>query len=399
MYKTKHTPDWFAEAILSMDESLEVDDFSTEDVLYDAADTFLNELAKHHDPALLDRRLELAGFYRRFHNRWQRAFDTLEFVVQAHEEAGVLFKSYHDLKFPTDEEKTYEYSALILLHARACQVAREVLVLITAGYADGAMARWRALYEMATVAEFIREHGEETAERFLKYRVVETYKQGRKYEEHYEELGFEPLEDDALDRLSEQVDKLTDKYGNSYYSNWGWAEQDLEEDAHRGEVAKQVGTVKFSPFYAMASNSVHGGSKGSQERLALRKSVQETLLPLGPQEAGFTDPAQLTSLMLHRVTAALLELGEDPHWTAVTEALEQIAHEVPGAFVADPFETAIKESSEEIAEVIVDRVKQEIKEREDIDGLGDLEVDNLDIDDILEDIFGWESTEENNRED
>ena len=39
------------------------------------------------------------------------------------------------------------------LHARACQIAREVLTLLYAGFAEGAMARWRALHELAVLSQ------------------------------------------------------------------------------------------------------------------------------------------------------------------------------------------------------------------------------------------------------
>lgn len=389
MYTGADTTAWYAPAVLSMVvrnglENGKIDD----DRLESAADVFLDELAERYDEALVERRLRLTGFYQRFHSRWQDAFETLEFGILVHEAAGVLFKHNHDLKYPSDEAKSYEYSALIILHARACQVSREVMTLIKGGYADGALARWRALYEMATVAEFIEEHGDETAERFLKYRIVETFRDGKKYEKYHEGLGFDPLEDGVIESLEEAVEELTDEFENSFKSHWGWAEQDLEEDTSRRRVAEEVGTAKFLPFYAMASNAVHGGSKGSQERLGLRKSVQEEVLPLGPSDVGFEDPAQLTSLMLHRVTAALLGLGEGPHWNVMVKGLEKIAHEMPGTFVAAPIESAIKESSGELAEAIVERVKEEIVDREGVERLKDVDVEEVDMGEVLEDVSG-----------
>lgn len=49
MYKTKRTPDWYAEAVLSMDDHVEFEGAPTDDLIHDAADIFLDELAKHHD--------------------------------------------------------------------------------------------------------------------------------------------------------------------------------------------------------------------------------------------------------------------------------------------------------------------------------------------------------------
>jgi hypothetical protein len=388
-----NTANWYVSSVLSMADDVEFDSEEQDDSIHDdAADVFLNKLSKRHDSALFDRRLRLTGFYQRFHDRWQDAFETLDFTILVHEQAGVLYKSVHDLKYPSDEEKSYEYSALVRLHARACQVAREVLTLIKAGYADGAVARWRALFDMATVAVFIADHGDKTAERFLKYRGVETLREGKEYQEYHEDLGFAPLEDSVMDSLRERVEGLTNEYGNSFKSNWGWAEQDLREDASRRVVAREAGTVEFTPFYAFASNAVHGGSKGTQYRLGLTDETQDELLPLGPTDIGFTDPAQLTSLMLHRVTAALLQLGEEPYWAVMTKALDDIAHEVPEMFTP-PVESSIEEASSELTEVIMERVKEQITEREEIENLEDIEIEDIDIGEILEDVFNLDSNQ------
>lgn len=386
--------DWYASAVLSTVERAGIDDEEGDAERLDtAADIFLDELAARHDTALFDRRRQLTEFYQRFHTRWRDAFEMLEFVILAHEQAGVLYKSIHDLKYRSDEEKSYEYSALVTLHARACQVAREVLALIKAGYADGAMARWRALFEMASVAEFIADHGDETAERFLKYRVVETFREARKYEQYHEDLGFAPLEDGVIENLRDRVEELTDEYGNSFKSHWGWAEQDLDEDASRRVVAREAGTVQYTPFYALASNAVHGGSKGSQYRLGLTDETQGDLLLLGPTDVGMTDPAQLTSLMLHRVSAALLELGEESYWGVMATALEEIAHEVPGMFVTMPAELSTREESGELADAIAEQLEAEIMSEHDAERLEDVDVEDINIEEILGTVFGLDSDE------
>jgi hypothetical protein len=353
-------------------------------------DVFLDELSEQHDLALVDRRVRMAGFHQRLHGRWRDAFGALEFAILAHEQAGVLYKSVHDLKYPNDEDKSYEYSALVKLHARACQVAREVLTLIKAGYADGAIARWRALFEMATVAGFIVNHGDETAERFLKYRVVESFKEAKEYERYHEDIGFPPLEEGLMDNLREQVEELTNEYENSFKSNWGWAEQDLEEDASRRVVANEAGTVEFTPFYAFASNAIHGGSKGTQYRLGLTDETQDELLLSGPTDVGFTDPAQLTSLMLHQVTAALLELGEEPYWEVMTGALDEITDEVPTMFVTTPIKSSMQEVRGELTEAIMEQVEEQMRERENVEEFEDVDMDDIPIGEILEEVFDLE---------
>ena len=49
---------------------------------------------------------------------------------------------------------------LLIRLVRACQVTDEIICLLENGFADGAMARWRTLHEIAVVAVVISQHGE-----------------------------------------------------------------------------------------------------------------------------------------------------------------------------------------------------------------------------------------------
>jgi len=72
---------------------------------------------------------------------------------------------------------------MLRLHIRACQVTNEIIILLENGYADGAMARWRTLHEIATVAAVIAKFGDELAERYVHYQIVESTKALTAYEQ------------------------------------------------------------------------------------------------------------------------------------------------------------------------------------------------------------------------
>lgn len=63
--------------------------------------------------------------------------------------------------------KEYTYWALTNIHGRACQVYEEILCLVENGFADGAFARWRTLYELGIIGDFIRSNGEVVAKAYL----------------------------------------------------------------------------------------------------------------------------------------------------------------------------------------------------------------------------------------
>ena len=64
------------------------------------------------------------------------------------------------------QDRQYLLNALSMIHGRACQQFLEITFLLKAGFADGAYARWRSLYELSIIAEFISNTGEKMAESY-----------------------------------------------------------------------------------------------------------------------------------------------------------------------------------------------------------------------------------------
>ena len=97
---------------------------------------------------------ELRGFRDRLARRWREPLGGLGMMLtiarEFGEAAGLRLQKAHE------EEDRHLVAVLVRLHARACQVADEVLTLIAAGFAEGAIARWRTLHEIAITAMHIR---------------------------------------------------------------------------------------------------------------------------------------------------------------------------------------------------------------------------------------------------
>ena len=53
-------------------------------------------------------------------------------------------------------------------------MADEIICLLENGFADGAMARWRTLHEIAIVAIVLSKHGEDIAQGYLDHQAVES---------------------------------------------------------------------------------------------------------------------------------------------------------------------------------------------------------------------------------
>jgi hypothetical protein len=139
-----------------------------------AADVMLKEL-KRHAPAQVNKiRSDRDAFKSRLHKPWKKAFEILDLYLAACNECGSSFnKEYRQTAAKEDD---FVFDVVTRLQARGCQIGLEVMTLLEGGFADGAHARWRTLHEIACVAMFVKNHGQEVAERYLLHDIVETCK-------------------------------------------------------------------------------------------------------------------------------------------------------------------------------------------------------------------------------
>jgi hypothetical protein len=121
----------------------------------------------------------------------KEAIDLLElFLIMNREIGGDFAKNYIENHDNTDED--HQFQALLRLHIRACQTTHEILTLIKHGFADGAYARWRNLYETAAIALFIQQKNG-AGERFLDYRHIEDYHRARTHQKYTKQPKYAEL--------------------------------------------------------------------------------------------------------------------------------------------------------------------------------------------------------------
>lgn len=105
-------------------------------------------------------------FLARQNQKWGEAFVASDALYICIIESA---ESYRDYVIETyGQEVSYLYHALANIHGRALQIYAEIMCLNKNGYADGAYARWRSLYELSVIATFISKYGEKVAEAFVK---------------------------------------------------------------------------------------------------------------------------------------------------------------------------------------------------------------------------------------
>jgi len=256
----------------------------------------INKKAKQ---VLKNQRKDIALFKKSLVKRWGVAFDLLEHFIAFNLEYGMIVsESYRK------NNKDVKFETLIRLHARSCQMSFEILELLKGGYADGALARWRSLYEITVISKFLRDKPEELCQKYLDYSKVEGYQEAIEFQKNYVELEEEPLSDIELKELEDEIQYLKTKYGEEFVKPYGWTAPYLDKSKRNFAGIESTLNIKYlRSYYKMANNYVHGGAKACLNVMGVYK--QDKVMLAGPSNYGLADPAQLTALALFYTTFTL----------------------------------------------------------------------------------------------
>jgi hypothetical protein len=299
-----------------------------------AKDIFLT-LKEGMPTKLEERRAERAEFEVHIRNVWGKPLDLLEIFLELCIETAMLFHENMDAHIAPENKHLYQ--ALLRLHARGCQVGAEILTLLNSGFADGAHARWRTLYEITIVAWFISEKGDNVAERYILHDTIESYKAMNVYQKCYERLGYNPCNEEEITEVKTAVQELCERFGSDFKENYGWASEALHLKKPRFlDIENATNFDHWRAHYKLASHNIHAEPKGIVFKLGmpLKTPGKICLLP-GPSDAGFIDPADCTAISLYQLTCALLVIGirSNPIWGIIAEILGMLEKEIGQAFL------------------------------------------------------------------
>jgi hypothetical protein len=303
----------------------------TKKICAEVSTNVLETLLERAPDMLAEHRSERTRFEGTIAGVWGEALDLLEtFLVVCIEAGDDVNRRQWDAAVREDD---HCFHALIRLHARACLVSSEILTLLRAGYPSGAHARWRTLHELAVVSYFIREHGNEVADRYLRHEVIQSYKSAISHRRHAAALAEEPLTDDDFNALKAERDQLVVEFGTGFCKDYGWAASALPgSGATFAEIEMAVDLDHFRPYYKMASNAVHPNALGSFFDLGLAEN--EHILLAGPSTRGLADPGAGTCLSLLQTSVCLLGHRIDVDELVVMLLLQQLGPKVQDAFLS-----------------------------------------------------------------
>lgn len=261
---------------------------------------------------------EFGGRLRHF---WLNSLDSFEELVASCAELGDLVA--REYATPTNL-----FAALNLLRTRAVQVGWEVHTLASAGYADGAYARWRTLHELAVVTELLKKFGEDVATRYLEHACVKNRKVLRDYNECCEQLGYPPISEAEIVRSEEVKNQLIARYGSDFGNDWGWAADACEKgDPSFFDLRRKSGYAHWKAHYGMANHAIHAGPHGVLFRLG--HPLNSDPLPLsGPSLIGIGTPLDAAAGALMHTTFSFVgavRTEPDPNLDLGLEVTSSIA--------------------------------------------------------------------------
>lgn len=293
------------------------------DLIYKEVMKSLGEFKKVHHK-------DLKGFLKRHHYLWGELTILMSYYITLSEEIGEEIKK----KASKQEAFNHKSAALINIHARSLQISREILHLVEGGFADGAISRWRSLFELAVVALFLGEENDEMSERFLNHEILKAKKNAYDYKSSYKKLKQKPLGRKYFANLRKSSQSLITQYGKDYKFKGGfeWIPANcLKRGKYRDRTFRaleaHVGMEHWHPYYNLSSDTIHSGAKGFY-RVGLWDEAQYDVLLTGRTDHGFEDPIQNTVIMLGIINSKLLYVNTDFESILMLNALHKILNKI-----------------------------------------------------------------------
>lgn len=274
---------------------------------------------------------DLAGFRTRLESRWGKPLGQLRMLLTMAREWGQW--TYTRQNSSKSTGKMVLKDILTRQHVRACQVADEILCLLENGFADGAMARWRTLHEIAVVAAVISRHGEDIAKRYLAHQAIESKRAMNKYLDCCQQLGYKPVSARTVKKVEKAYDAAIVKYGEAFKSDYGWAAEYLKKKRPTfADLEAEAGRAEMRSYYQMGNDNVHAGIKSMYVRLGLVGNYDGLLA--GRSNGGLMEPGQNTAYTLMQISITACSSEPNLDDLVVADMMRMLRDEIPRSFYA-----------------------------------------------------------------
>jgi hypothetical protein len=266
-----------------------------------------------------------SAFARRNYKRWKGAFELLQAFVSGSAELG---EPWMKRLLKNDGVLRHKLDVLTTNHAKAILISKEILCLMENGFADGALARWRSLHEVAVVMSVLGLGDEDMSRRYKASWHVQALKAMRQYREHQGRANLEPVSDDDMEMLRRTSEEALQEFGEDLKFEYGWAASLTGiPKATLVDLEQRVGLDHWRPRVKWASHYIHAGYKWPLSYLGLAET-RERMLLAGQSNSGFIDPGHQTAISLCICNAAYFGLDSTPAAVAVMKCFGMIVDNI-----------------------------------------------------------------------
>lgn len=265
---------------------------------------------------LAERRPEQIGFEERNYLRWGKAFDLLDSIWVACEETGRKFNEYNRPQAVREVDHVFE--ALAYLNAKVLLVSAEMICLMRGGFADGALARWRTIYELNVIALLLRQEGETLAIRYLAHSRVQAWERIK------DEFDPAVATTDDWNRKAD-AEAAMSRFGEKMRLHYGWAREITKKDKPTfASIEALIDHEHAKPLYQAASQHIHSNHRFSSDLLGMSEATGERLL-VGPSNSGMVTPLVLCAYSMVQSLSTFILHYPNIDRSAIVLALTRLA--------------------------------------------------------------------------
>jgi|TARA_R110000851_G_scaffold90253_2_gene196881 hypothetical protein len=283
----------YAESLLNKDGK----EYNVNDVLDKAVGLFLDSSRANEKAQIAQHGANHQSFIERNLARWEGGFDKLDLFYITAQEAGVVFQE--NFTSIPDLENDPLLGVLMRQHAHACRITSEIIHLLKGGYADGALARWRTLFEISVNCLIINKHGKDAAIDFVRNGQIKNVEGIEEYQKTAQDMNLEPYSDEYLNQaLALKAELAGDE------KSFHWARK-YANGSKIEKLREYIGLGAWSHNYKLASRNIHADYTEMRSLLGMSEASEEVLL-VGQSNSGITYPAHLTVISLLQITASFV---------------------------------------------------------------------------------------------
>lgn len=238
-------------------------------IFVDTLDTMAGKTTRYMRDTMYEQvigfRAEEQEFLARQEQKWYKAFVASESMyIMTLDSAETYREDISQLSQDELKKHCYTFNALLYIHGRALQQFLEIITLMKNGFADGAYARWRSMYELAIISSFIIENGEKVAESFIK---------SSETNDRYE--------------WARSSDLFTEKKKYITFN-------DIQKKCN-------INSDVWYQQYELANQMVHASSQGTFNRLGAAVG-QDDVISVGRSDYGITTAGEHSAISLAQIT-------------------------------------------------------------------------------------------------